>query len=100
MRRTKMKSINLKEATDRLKESLAVIVDNDELMYMNIFSENDEFLLMDWEEEVREYKLVFAAKDNQSVKVSNDGSFMHLVDKSGYKVQLTLLQPANYAHTW
>jgi hypothetical protein len=99
-----MKSIELKEATDRLKESLAVIVDNDELMYMNIFmnifSENDEFLLMDWKEEVREYKLVFAAKDNQSVKVSNDGSLMYLVDNGGQKVQLTLLQPANYADTW
>lgn len=91
-----MKSIELKEATDRLKETVAVIVENNELMYINIFPESGEFLFMDWDEEVEEYKLVFAAKDNQSVNVSDDGSLMHLVDKGGYKVQLTLLQPANY----
>lgn len=94
-----MKSIELKEATDRLKETVAVVIGNGELMYMNIFSENDEFLFMDWDEKVREYKLVFTAKDNQSVNVSDDGRLMHLVDKGGYKVQLTLLQPANYWHS-
>jgi hypothetical protein len=95
-----MKSITLKQAFNRLKESAAVIVDNDTLVYPSLAdientSEN-QFLYISWEEEGKKHSIKFMEENNQTVKVTDDGAIMLLEDTEGDRVQLTLLQPATY----
>ena len=100
IRRT-MKTIGLKQAFNRLKESAAVIVDNDALVYPSLDditnTPENEFLFLSWEVEGKEYRVKCIEKNNQTVKVSDDGSTMLLEDEEGDKIELTLLQPANYS---
>ena len=98
-----MKSIELKEAIDRLKETLVVIVDNDALADLTLTDiknkPENQFLYVFWEDEGKKRKkhsLKFMEQDNQTIRVTDDGSSMMVKDSEGYKVQLTLLQPANY----
>jgi hypothetical protein len=96
-----MKTIGLKQAYNRLQESAAVIVDNDALVYPSLGGiENNpenEFLYLSWEVEGQEYRVKCIEKNNQTVKVSDEGAVMLLEDDEGDKLELTLLQPANYS---
>ena len=98
-----MKSIELKEAIDRLKETLVVIVDNDALADLTLTDiknkPENQFLYVFWKDEGKKRKkhsLKFMEQDNQTIRVTDDGSSMMVKDSEGYKIQLTLLQPANY----
>jgi hypothetical protein len=95
-----MKSITLKEAMERLKETLVVIVDNDPLADLTLTGiknkPENEFLYVFWEDEGKKHSLKFMEQDNQTIKVTDDGSSMMVKDSEGYKIQLTLLQLANY----
>jgi hypothetical protein len=97
-----MKTITLKQAFKRLKESSAVIVDNDALIYpslANIKNEPDnQFLYLSWWTDGLQYVVKCMEENNQTVKVTDDGSLMMLKDMEGDKFQLTLLQPANYSN--
>jgi hypothetical protein len=97
-----MKTITLKQAFNRLKESSAVIVDNDALVYPSLADiENNpenQFLYLFWELDGQEYSVKCIEQNNQTVKVTDDGSLMLLKDMEGDKFQLTLLQPANYSN--
>lgn len=96
-----MKTIGLKQAYNRLQESAAVIVDNDALVYPSLGGiENNpenEFLYLSWEVEGQEYRVKCIEKNNQTIKVSDEGAVMLLEDNEGDKLELTLLQPANYS---
>lgn len=95
-----MKTIGLKQAYNRLKDSAAVIVDNDALVYPSLGGiENNpenQFLYLSWEVEGQEYSVKCMEQNNQTVKVTDDGSLMLLEDMEGDRVQLTLLQPATF----
>lgn len=97
-----MKTIGLKQAYNRLKESAAVIVDNDALVYPSLAEiENNpenEFLYLSWEEYGRKHSIRCMEQNNQTIKVTDDGALMMLEDTEGDKFQLTLLQPANYSN--
>jgi hypothetical protein len=95
-----MKTIKLKEAYDRLKESSAVIVDNDALIYPSLADIKNEpdnqFLYLSWWTDGLQYVVKCMEENNQTVKVTDDGSLMLLEDMEGDRVQLTLLQPATF----
>ena len=95
-----MKTIGLKEAYNRLVESTAVIVDNDALIYPSLADIRNEpdnlFLYLSWEVDGLEYAVKCMEENNQTVKVTDDGSLMLLEDMEGDRVQLTLLQPATF----
>ena len=95
-----MKKIGLKEAYRRLVDSAAVIVDNDALVYPSLGGiENNpenEFLYLSWEEYGRKHSVRCMEQNNQTIKVTDDGSLMLLEDMEGDRVQLTLLQPATF----
>jgi hypothetical protein len=97
-----MKTIGLKQAYNRLVDSAAVIVDNDALVYPSLGGiENDpenQFLYLSWEVEGQEYSVKCIEQNNQTVKVTDDGSLMLLEDMEGDRVQLTLLHPADYSN--
>jgi hypothetical protein len=97
-----MKTIGLKEAYKRLKESVAVIVDNDALVYPSLADiENNpenEFLYLSWEEYGRKHSVRCMEQNNQTIKTTDDGALMILEDTEGDRVQLTLLQPADYSN--
>lgn len=97
-----MKTIGLKQAYNRLKETVVVIVDNHELADLTLADiENkpeNQFLYVFWEEEGKKHSLKFMEQNNQTIRVTDDGSLMMLEDMEGYKIQLTLLQPANYSN--
>lgn len=95
-----MKTIGLKEAYNRLVESAAVIVDNDALVYPSLGgienSPENEFLYLSWDVEGQTFSVKCMEQNNQTVKVTDDGSLMLLEDTEGDRVQLTLLQPATF----
>lgn len=95
-----MKTIGLKQAFKRLEESSAVIVDNDALVYPSLDditnTPENEFLFLSWEVEGKEYRVKCIEKNNQTVKVSDEGAVMLLEDDEGDKVELTLLKPATF----
>jgi hypothetical protein len=97
-----MKKIGLKEAHRRLVDSVAVIVDNDALVYPSLADiENNpenEFLYLSWEEYGRKHSVRCMEQNNQTIKVTDDGALMILEDTEGDRVQLTLLQPADYSN--
>jgi hypothetical protein len=97
-----MKTIGLKEAYNRLKESVAVIVDNDALVYPSLADiENNpenQFLYLFWELDGQEYSVKCIEQNNQTIKTTDDGALMILEDTEGDRVQLTLLQPADYSN--
>jgi hypothetical protein len=97
-----MKTIGLKEAYNRLKESVAVIVDNDALVYPSLADiENNpenQFLYLFWELDGQEYSVKCIEQNNQTIKTTDDGALMILEDIEGDRVQLTLLQPADYSN--
>lgn len=93
-----MKTIGLKDAYGRLGDCVAVIVDNDALVYPSLSEiENDpenQFLYLSWEDKGKEYSVKCMEQNNQTVKVSDDGVLMFLEDMEGDRIQLTLLVPA------
>jgi len=95
-----MKTITLKQAFNRLKESSAVIVDNDALIYPSLADIKNEpdnqFLYLSWWTDGLQYVVKCMEENNQTVKVSDDGTVMLLEDDEGDKVQLTLLKPATF----
>jgi hypothetical protein len=97
-----MKTIGLKQAYNRLKESVAVIVDNDALVYPSLADiENNpenQFLYLFWELDGQEYSVKCIEQNNQTIKTTDDGALMILEDIEGDRVQLTLLQPADYSN--
>ena len=97
-----MKTIGLKQAYNRLVDSAAVIVDNDALVYPSLGGiENNpenQFLYLFWELDGQEYSVKCIEQNNQTVKVTDDGSLMLLEDMEGDRVQLTLLHPADYSN--
>jgi hypothetical protein len=98
-----MKTIGLKEAHKRLIDCSAVIVDNNALVYPSLEDiENDpenQFLYISWEDEGQVFSVKCMEQNNQTVKVSDDGSLMLLEDIEGDRIQLTLLEPASYETT-
>ena len=94
-----MKTIGLKEAYERLADCSAVIVDNNALVYPSLDDINNdpenEFLYLSWELEGRTQSIKCMEQNNQTVKVSDDGSLMLLEDMEGDRIQLTLLEPVN-----
>ena len=97
-----MKKIGLKEAHRRLADSVAVIVDNDALAYPSLAdienSPENEFLYLSWEAYGRKHSVRCMEQNNQTIKVTDDGALMILEDTEGDRVQLTLLQPADYSN--
>ena len=98
-----MKKITLKQAFNRLKESAAVIVDNDALVYPSLADIKNEpdnqFLYLSWwDVDGLGYVVKCMEENNQTVKVTDDGSLMILEDMEGDRIQLTLLHPADYSN--
>jgi hypothetical protein len=94
-----MKTIGLKEAHRRLVDCSAVIVDNNAVLYPSLADiENtpeNQFLYLSWNDEGQVFSVKCMERNNQTVKVSDDGSLMILEDMEGDRIQLTLLEPVN-----
>lgn len=89
-----MKIISLNKAYSLLETAIAVIIDDDVLVYPSLSqltgNEENEFLYLSWDYEHQEYYMVFLEGDNTKVKI--EGSDMFLFDHdSEESVKLTLL---------
>jgi hypothetical protein len=90
--------IPLKNAYALLEEASAVIVDDYALMYPALYELKDdpdnEFLLLAWEEDGKEYILHFTEEKNQTVKVSGTSLFLYEENSEGPDdhVQISLLK--------
>jgi hypothetical protein len=89
-----MESMELENALDELEKCVALILDNDILMYpriiKNLKNENNETIfLLQWVEDSMTYEICFTENENEIVGYSE--SSMFLIDDRGEEVQITLL---------
>lgn len=98
-----MKTIPLNKAFEILKQSSAVIVDGNALVYPSLDEitgdEKNEFLYISWtdQDDAVTYSMKFCEGMNQEVKIDRAEMYLYDTDSDNEhdNVQLTILNPKN-----
>jgi hypothetical protein len=85
-----MKTITVKEACQIIKESAAIVLpENDgRLIYPGLCEDEDDWLLLTWDDEGLDFNLRFDDKANP--RIDDDGSLI-LTDDNGDDIKLQML---------
>ena len=96
-----MKTIELKEAHEIIRNCSAIIVDDDFLIYSSLTEleghDDNEFMYLSWDMGDNDYSAKFNERLNFEIDV--EGNSMYLFDISGDKYKITPLFPQEIEST-